>query len=193
MDGEGSAVLGGGIYDTQNSSMMFFSDAEMSDLTGNGTGKNVVELGLLSKGPSPLPRTKGKPNHSALQKRKELVCDLQESLEGRRVQRLFIAVNIVCLVLSLTAIAVAGMAFKKSATEDSARGSASKQERAEISVPGEFPSTEVYTTSKLLIVVERPNFGRVAPLNSYRNPEIFQREVIFVLFTSSRHLWKFKI
>ena len=137
-------ALGGGIYDTPNSSMTD-CDAEISDLTGTGPRKNVMEPGLRVKGPSPLPRTNGKPSHSALPKSKAFESGWKESLPSeRRVQRLFIAVIIVCLVLGLTALAIAGMAFKNSAPRDSTSVSASKQEQAEKSVPGTSPCIEVY-------------------------------------------------
>ena len=140
MEGDASAVLGGAIYDTPHSSLMYFGDAEVSDATGTATGKDVMELGLLREGSSTLKRSNVKISHSALQKSKALVSDLKESLPSEhRVQRLFIAVNVLCLVLSLTALAVAGMALKNSASGDtllSTSGSASKQGAAESSAPG---------------------------------------------------------
>ena len=143
MDGGASAVLGGEIYDTPNLSLTD-CDAEISNLTGDGLGKNVMELGLRKKGPSPLPRTNEKPSHSVLPKGKAFASDWKESLPSeRRVQRLFIAVMIVCL-LSLTALAVAGVAFKNSAPGDNGGVSASKQEQAGKSVPGTSPCIEVY-------------------------------------------------
>ena len=141
----GEEVLGGGIYvyDTPHSSMLR-GDGEFSDKTGKGSGKDVMELGLLREGPSTLKHKNVKTVNVRLDKSKTLVPDLRESLppSEQRVPRLVLVVMIVCLVVSVTALAVAGMALKNSSSDRSSEsllsssGSSSKQGQAEKSVPG---------------------------------------------------------